>query len=69
LVPDAVCVIPACHTDNNKARWIALQDASTLTLKWSTSNTLVDDLPCHTLLPYVGGTYSEDESNDKYYIT
>jgi hypothetical protein len=23
-VPDGVCVIPACHTDNGKARWLSL---------------------------------------------
>jgi hypothetical protein len=26
LIPDSVCVIPACYTDDGKARWIALHD-------------------------------------------
>jgi hypothetical protein len=68
LIPDAVCVIPACHTDNNKARWIALKQPSG-TYIWGDNTYTVPGLTCHTLLPYVGGTYSEDESNDKYYIT
>jgi hypothetical protein len=26
LIPDSVCVIPACHTPDGKARWIALNN-------------------------------------------
>jgi hypothetical protein len=25
-IPDAICVIPACHMDDGKARWCALRD-------------------------------------------
>jgi hypothetical protein len=28
LIPDAVCVIPACHTNNGVAKWCALKDCS-----------------------------------------
>jgi hypothetical protein len=27
LIPDSICVIPACHTDNNKARWLGIMSS------------------------------------------
>jgi hypothetical protein len=28
LIPDSICVVPSCHTNNGKAKWCALKDAS-----------------------------------------
>jgi hypothetical protein len=68
LVPDGVCVVPACHTDNGKARWIALKTLSSYYI-WGINTYEVPGLTSHRLVPCVSGEYSEDESNGKYYIT
>ena len=34
LVPDAVCVVPACHTEDGKARWCALNDVTNDSLRY-----------------------------------
>jgi hypothetical protein len=47
LVPDGVCVIPACHTDNGKARWISLKQSDN-TYMYQSTDTLCDDLTCYT---------------------
>lgn len=39
LVADAVCVVPACHTDNGKARWCALNDVAIPELSTNTDKT------------------------------
>ena len=38
LIPDAVCVVPACHTEDGKARWCALNDVENDALKAGYSN-------------------------------
>jgi hypothetical protein len=68
LVPDGVCVIPACHTDNGKARWISLKRPSE-TYIWGDNTYKVPGLVCYYRIPCDKETYSEDESNGKYYIT
>jgi hypothetical protein len=51
LVPDAVCVIPACHTDNNKARWLSLNEIKKSGgYNWSNVCNLVNDLLCYNYI-------------------
>jgi hypothetical protein len=68
LVPDGVCVIPACHTDNGKARWISLKQP-VYSLGWGKNYYEVPELTMYTSMPCVSGLYKKDESNGKYYIT
>lgn len=63
LVPDAVCVVPATHTDNGKARWCALHDVYNDELKayddncyffwydYSDGTNEALDEECYTLIP------------------
>jgi hypothetical protein len=50
LEPEAVCVIPACHTNNGKARWISLKLYNSIAL-YSEDNSEVPGLKCYTQIP------------------
>ena len=41
LVPDAICVVPACHTEDGKARWCALNDVTNESLKYGSASSYV----------------------------
>lgn len=41
LVPDAVCVVPACHTEDGKARWCALNDVTNDSLVYGSGSSNV----------------------------
>ena len=81
LVPDAVCVVPACHTEDGKARWCALNDAKNDALKAGTNgdkhyfrwgatdaqwSTLIEELSLYTAVPKM--QYQITDDNNFYYI-
>jgi hypothetical protein len=55
LIPDSVCVVPACYTNDNKARWCALYDCR------YTYSELVERID-------YGETYYESVEMDSYLI-
>ena len=77
LIPDAVCVMPACHADDGKARWCALNDAKNDALKSGTNgdkhsfkwgatsaqwNTLIDELSTFGVFPRAKFTDTNSDS-------
>ena len=76
LVPDAVCVVPACHTEDGKARWCALNDAKNDALKpggnsdihyfkWANianSENLIDEFGYCTTFPQMQSVTNDDGS-------
>jgi hypothetical protein len=47
-VPDGVCVVPACHTDNGKARWLALTNFLSVICNTIVSNMEINNMNYYT---------------------